>query len=80
MQENGGIAKDIASRIRRGWIPREETGVLCDKEVRLKTKGKFSNTVVKSAMMYDCRMLEFRGNRDEMKTEEVDNENVNMDV
>lgn len=39
MQENEGIADDVASRIRYGSMRwKEATGVLCDKKFSLKNK------------------------------------------
>lgn len=41
MQENGEIAEDVACRIGYSWMKwRVVTGVLCDKKVPLKVKGK----------------------------------------
>lgn len=56
MQKNEGIVEKVASRIRRGWIKwREATGVLSDKKVPLKGKGKFYKSIVRLTMVYGSK-------------------------
>ena len=47
MQENGKIDKELVARVQTGWMKwREGKGVLCDKRVPLKVKGRFYAIVV----------------------------------
>ena len=53
MQEDGEIDRDVTSKIQAGWAKwRAASGVLCDKRVTLKLKGKFYATVVRPVMGY----------------------------
>ena len=53
MQSNGGIDRDIDHRIQVGWQKwRAASGVLCDRKVPLKLKGKFYKVVVRPALLY----------------------------
>ncbi|XP_070006271.1 membralin-like protein At1g60995 isoform X2 [Nicotiana sylvestris] len=53
IQKNGEIDEDVTHRIGVGWIKwRLASGVLCDKNVPLRLKGKFYKVVVRSTMMY----------------------------
>ncbi|XP_050512981.1 uncharacterized protein LOC126888662 [Diabrotica virgifera virgifera] len=53
LQSNGEIDKDACSRIRAGWMKwKEASGVLCDRKIPMKLKGKFYKTAIRPAMMY----------------------------
>ncbi|XP_050532668.1 uncharacterized protein LOC126900777 [Daktulosphaira vitifoliae] len=53
MQKSGGIDEDIRHRIKCGWLKwRKVSGVLCDKRIPMRLKGKFYKTVMRLAMMY----------------------------
>lgn len=53
MQQNGEIENEVNSRIQVGWAKwKAASGVLCDKRVPMRVKGKFYSTVVRPAMIY----------------------------
>ncbi|MDE1716381.1 hypothetical protein PWG14_28335, partial [Chromobacterium amazonense] len=53
VQNDGEIDGDVISRIQVGWLKwRNASGLLCDRKVSLKLKGKFYKMVVRPAMTY----------------------------
>ena len=53
IDEEGESEKDVKHRIQAGWNNwRAASGVLCDRKVPIKLKGKFHKTVVRPAMLY----------------------------
>ncbi|XP_064097852.1 uncharacterized protein LOC135209133 [Macrobrachium nipponense] len=59
--------QEVRHRIQAGWNNwRSASGVLCDKRVLLKFKGKFHRTVARPAMLYGTETTSMR------KTEKMD--------
>ena len=53
IEEEGGMETDIAKRVGAGWMNWKKcSGVLCDKNMPVKLKGKVYRTVVIPAMLY----------------------------
>ena len=53
MQENGSSDNEVNKRIQAGWANLSRmTGLLCDRRVPVKVKGKLYKSVVGPAMMY----------------------------
>ncbi|XP_026378555.1 uncharacterized protein LOC113272994 [Papaver somniferum] len=59
IQSDGDIKEDIRHRSQSGWAKwRLATGVLCDRKVPVKLKGKFYRTAIRSAMLYGAECWE----------------------
>nr|GEV45445.1 hypothetical protein [Tanacetum cinerariifolium] len=53
MHKSGRIDEDVAHRIKAAWLKwRAATGVLCDRNVPLKLKGKFYRVATRRAILY----------------------------
>lgn len=51
--ENGELDSEITHRVQAGWKNwKKMSGVLCDKRISVRAKGKMYKTVVRPAMMY----------------------------
>ena len=53
VQSNGGCDREVKKRVQAGWNGwRRVTGVICDKRVPARVKGKMYKTVVRPSMLY----------------------------
>ena len=53
IEENGDIEEDVSHRIRAGWQKwRKTSGVLCDKKIPFRLKGRVYRMVVRLALLY----------------------------
>ena len=60
-QSNGDIDQDVAHRIQCGWLKwRGATGILCDRSVPEKLKGKFYRTAIRPALLYGSECWAFK--------------------
>ena len=58
VQESGGCEKEVKKRLQAGWNGwRKVSGVICDRRLSARVKGKVYNSMVRPAMMYGLEMV-----------------------
>ncbi|KAK3537397.1 hypothetical protein QTP70_008857 [Hemibagrus guttatus] len=61
VQSNGECAKEVKKRVQAGWNRwRKVSGVLCDRKISARIKGKVYRTVVRAAMLYGLETVSLR--------------------
>ncbi|KAK3543296.1 hypothetical protein QTP70_014041 [Hemibagrus guttatus] len=61
VQSNGECAKEVKKRVQAGWNGwRKVLGVLCDRKISVRIKGKVYRTVVRPAMLYGLETVSLR--------------------
>ncbi|KAK3524491.1 hypothetical protein QTP70_029270 [Hemibagrus guttatus] len=74
VQSNGECAKEVKKRVQAGWNGwRKVSGVLCDRKISARIKGKVYRTVVRPAMLYGLEIVSLR-KRQESELEQLKHE------
>ncbi|MCJ8736400.1 hypothetical protein PDJAM_G00257490 [Pangasius djambal] len=61
VQSNGECGKEVKERVQAGWNGwRKVSGVLCDRRISARIKGKVYETVVRAAMLYGLETVALR--------------------
>ncbi|KAK3533744.1 hypothetical protein QTP70_025050 [Hemibagrus guttatus] len=61
VQSNGECGKEVKKRVQAGWNGwRKVSGVLCDRKISARIKGKVYRTVVRPAMLYGLKTVSLR--------------------
>ncbi|KAK3570342.1 hypothetical protein QTP86_017287 [Hemibagrus guttatus] len=61
VQSNGECVKEVKKRVQAGWNGwRNVLGVLCDRKISARIKGKVYRTVVRAAMLYGLDIVSLR--------------------
>ncbi|KAK3568084.1 hypothetical protein QTP86_030306 [Hemibagrus guttatus] len=61
VQSNGECGKEVKKRVQAGWNGwRKVSGVLCDRKISARIKGKVYRTVVRAAMLYCLETVSLR--------------------
>ncbi|KAK3542543.1 hypothetical protein QTP86_028679, partial [Hemibagrus guttatus] len=61
VQSNGESGKEVKKRVQAGWNGwRKVSGVLCDRKISARIKGKVYRTVVRPAMLYGLETVSLR--------------------
>ncbi|KAK3525823.1 hypothetical protein QTP70_010325 [Hemibagrus guttatus] len=61
VQSNGECGKEVKKRVQAGWNGwRKVWGVLCDRKISARIKGKVYRTVVRAAMLYGLETVSLR--------------------
>ena len=79
LAENGDLDAEMTHRIQSGWENwKRVSGILCDRRISLRVKGKVYKTVVRPAMMYSAETWAVK-KAQEKKVGCGGNEDVKMD-
>ena len=58
IEEDCEVDGDVNNRIQAGWLKwRKASGVICDRKVQDKVKGKFYRTAIRPAILYGSECL-----------------------
>ncbi|KAK3512334.1 hypothetical protein QTP70_005791 [Hemibagrus guttatus] len=61
VQSSGECGKEVKKRVQAGWNGwRKVSGVLCDRKISARIKGKVYRTVVRAAMLYGLETVSLR--------------------
>ncbi|KAK3507282.1 hypothetical protein QTP70_013532 [Hemibagrus guttatus] len=61
VQSNGECGKEVKKRVQAGWNGwRKVSGVLCDRKISARIKGKVYRTVLRPAMLYGLETVSLR--------------------
>ncbi|KAK3508959.1 hypothetical protein QTP70_015383, partial [Hemibagrus guttatus] len=61
VQSNGECGKEVKKRVQAGWNGwRKVSGVLCERKISVRIKGKVYRTVVRPAMLYGLETVSLR--------------------
>ena len=62
VSEDGGCEEEVRRRLQSGWMNwRKISGVLCDRKLSARVKGKMYRTVVRPALMYGMETVALTG-------------------
>lgn len=65
VEEKGGVEKEIDARLQAGWNKwREVSGVLCDKSIPRRLRGKVYTTMVRPVMLYGAECWAVTGKQE----------------
>ena len=57
VQSNGECGREVKKRVQAGWSGRRVAGVICDRRVAARVKGKVYKMVVRPAMLYSLEAV-----------------------
>ena len=73
VQENGGCEREVKKRVQAGWNGwRKVSGVICDKRLPARVKGKVYSSVVRPAMVYGLETAVTKKQVEEMEVKEME--------